>query len=121
MVDNPSRRKVRLVIFDMGDTLMYSQEDTRATDLERTPVGTMLDEDTQVQGEKMARRLFPGVRELFDELTRHNIYIGIASLNEPGAYKWLGSDFFNLNTGNMWKLRNYPKNPLDWVDNNRNQ
>ncbi|MHA1731995.1 MAG: hypothetical protein ACTSU5_08620 [Promethearchaeota archaeon] len=92
--------RVRLVIFDIGDTLVYSAEDARAV-LDEFPAGAMLDPDTQVEGEGRVRKLFPGVRELFDRLTARGTFISVASLNPADAYKWLGSGFFDLNVRNL--------------------
>ncbi|HMF34562.1 MAG TPA: hypothetical protein VKK79_24275 [Candidatus Lokiarchaeia archaeon] len=92
---------IRLVIFDLGDTIWSTGPDDRVINLEEHPVESMLDPDTMVQGEGNARQLFPGVRELFDALIARGIFISIASINDPWAYKWLGEGYFNLNIANL--------------------
>lgn len=94
-------RRIRLVIFDMGETLMESCDDPRAVDVERTPVESMLDQDTMVEGPGRVRRLYPGVRDLFARLARRGTYVSIASLNSPHAYKWLGPAYFDLDVATL--------------------
>lgn len=91
-------RRIRLVVFDLGDTLMCSEDDQRA--FNRQP-GEMLDENAMVEAPGRVVRLFPGVRELFLELASRGTYVSVASLNVPWAYKWLGPGYFDLETSHL--------------------
>ncbi|MHA1820010.1 MAG: hypothetical protein ACTSU2_08160 [Promethearchaeota archaeon] len=121
-------RKIRLVVFDMGEVLWTEVEDSRAilwTELkgnrkvfidkeggEGRYGFYMIDENSMFRRPGIANRLRTGVKELFEELYRRRIHVSIDSLNVPEAWRWIEQDFFNLNINGFVKYSKIA-NPVD--------
>lgn len=92
-----NNHKIRLIVFDMGDTLWTEiHEDKRA--IPRTDrYFYMIDENHMYFRPNISLELFPGVRKLFRSLYQKGFYVSICSINDNEASQWIEKDLFNLN------------------------
>ncbi len=110
-------RKIRLVVLDMGGTLWEEVPDERAVlrpssnGRAKDDVFYRIDSRHMYRYEGVSNRLLPGVRKLFDELYRRSTCVSINSLNTPHAWRWIESDFYNLNRDGFVKHSRIGEHP----------
>jgi FMN phosphatase YigB (HAD superfamily) len=98
-----SSRRIRLVVFDMGGTLWEEVPDERAVfrpnrnGRAKDDVFYQIDSRHMYRYDGVSNRIFPGVRQLMDELYRREMCVSVNSLNTPHAWRWIESEFFDLN------------------------
>lgn len=91
------RKRIKLVVFDMGDTLWTEVKDDRAVYDFNRPF-YMIDEDHMFFREGIALQLFKDIKELFSKLyEEHHHNVSICSINDPNAWKWMENGLFDLN------------------------
>jgi hypothetical protein len=93
--------EIRLVILDMGGVLWEEVPDERAVPRPDTDglgdIFYQIDDDYMFRYPGVCNRIFTGVRELFANLAERDVHVSINSLNTPHAWRWIESDFYNLN------------------------
>ena len=105
---NINKNHIRLVVFDMGDTLWTEVKDQRAIVIttnrnNNNPFYYMIDRDQMFFREGISLKLFKGIKKLFSKLYKRHFNVSICSINEPGAWKWMEKNLFDLNVNGFIK------------------
>lgn len=101
--DNDDKNQIRLVVFDMGDTLWTEKHGDERAISRMDHFFYMIDENHMFFRPNITLELFPGVRELFQILYEKKRNVSICSINDYEAYQWIEKDLFDLNKNGFIK------------------